>query len=255
MFPTAVNTHCHWVSIFSDFNVKTQLSIIPINHTWKPPYILGTRYQVYFEFDPSNPTPTSLEKSLEKERSLAMLRSRDRNAHQANHKNNYIRSTIEKNSKQDKVHRKKIENRNRFIYGGLPRIGCCLLMVLFCIGLSYRMTDRVIRHIPKKKSHHRSAKETTAATTQRSNNLQKKKSRRTSLLKNIHNKSIVYKSGQSVHILTKQEKKRQQEHLTHLKQHGNLLAAAKIHQTHQHGPHAPKGHRKYELTESERQGK
>ena len=184
-----------------------------------------------------------------------MLRSRDRNAHQADHNNNYIKNTIEKNSKQDKVHHKKIENRNRFIRHYLPRIGCCLLMVLFCIGLSYRMTDRVIRHIPKKRSHRRTGKENTAATTQRSNNLQKKKARRTSLLKNVHNKSIVYKSGQSVHMLSKQEKLRQQEHFTHLKQHGNLLAAAKIHQTHQHGPHAPKGHRKYELTESERQGK
>ena len=214
-------------------------------------------FQIILENLPTSPIDFDHPKTIhwKRNRSLAMLRSRDRNAHQADHNNNYIKNTIEKNSKQDKVHHKKLENRNRFIRHYLPRIGCCLLMVLFCIGLSYRMTDRVIRHIPKKRSHRRTGKENTAATTQRSNNLQKKKSRRTSLLKNVHNKSIVYKSGQSVHMLSKQEKLRQQEHFTHLKQHGNLLAAAKIHQTHQHGPHAPKGHRKYELTESERQGK
>jgi hypothetical protein len=155
----------------------------------------------------------------------------------------------EKNSKYDKVYEKKLKDRSKIINYYLPRFCCCLLLLLFCIGISYRLTDRVIRH--------KSSSDINALNVHLSkeNNLNKVKSRYLSLLKNLHNKTIVSKEGQSIHLITDHEKIRMNNHVKHIKEHGNLLDAAKAKRSHQLGPRIPYNHRGEKLSELEKQGK
>ena len=172
------------------------------------------------------------------------------------HNQNFIKNTLEKNSKHDKVHQKKLDQHNKCVTYYLPRLVCCFLLGLFCIGLMYRLTDRVIRHGSHDPHDGRpilpvgSATDSTTTPRTDATDLKKSESRHLSLLKHLHNKNKVSAvSGQNAHILTKQEK-----HLKHLQQHGNLLMAAKEHGTHQLGPHVPHNHLGKDLSESERQG-
>ena len=164
----------------------------------------------------------------------------------------------ERADKINKVQQRTSERRRQLCKYYIPRIVCCSILLMFMFALSYRLTDRVVlpsRHdrnrptLPKGSNSHN--------TKQRAKSKSKSKSKSNSMLLNRRDTSSSSNDPLNDPFPTNpRETLRLEHHAEHLKQHGNLLTAAKIHSKHQLGPHAPhlQSDRNTIFSESERQG-